>query len=51
MSQVRIVSLAATLLTTVYESLTFPYESDRFAAAKWFDHWTSLEQFVATSTS
>jgi hypothetical protein len=34
-----------------YESLTFPYESDKFAAAKWFDHWTSLTQFVATSIS
>src|SRR5579863_1409775 len=42
---------ATVYLAMVYESLTFPYESDRFAAANWFDHWTSLAQFVATSIS
>ena len=29
--------------------LTFSCPGDKFAAAKWFDHWTSLAQFSAIS--
>ena len=31
--------------------LTFRWQGDKFAAAKWFDHWTSLAQVSAISIS
>jgi hypothetical protein len=33
------------------QNLTFQGEDDRFAAAKWFDHWTSIAKFALNPSS
>ena len=30
------------------QNLTFQSEGDKFAAAKWFDHWTSIAKLAVT---